>query len=172
MKRQMRHIVILIILLLTATSSFSCECVCTGDCSFHKVIKTSKLVALVKVISYDNYLSLEIMGHDGKMPQSMTVEIIKLYKGTETRKQIKIWGDNGALCRPYIANFVIGDYFLVAPHLIDKPRSTKESKTDYEFFSCTTDYLRLDMKTKIAHGQYIKGQDKISLDTFETTLKK
>lgn len=129
-------------------------------------------MVLVKVISYDNYLSEEIMGHGGKMPQSMTVEIIKLYKGAETRKQIKIWGDNGGLCRPYIAQFTIGDYYLIAPGLIDEPRTTKESKTDYEFFSCSTDYLRLDMKTKILHGQYMKGQDKITLDTFEKTMKK
>jgi hypothetical protein len=172
MDRQIKYITLLIAFLLTNIPSYSCDCDCIDDCSFHKVVKNSKLVALVKVISHDNYLSADIMGYNGKMPQSMTVEIIKLYRGTETRKRIKIWGDNGALCRPYIANFPIGDYFLIAPDLIEKPFSTNESKTDYEFFSCFTDYLRLDMKTKIAYGQYKKQQDRITLDIFEKTMKK
>jgi hypothetical protein len=171
MKRQMRHLIILIIFLLPTIPSYSCECECPGDCSFHKIVKNSELVALVKVVSYDNYLSDSIMGYSGKMPLSMTVEIIKLYKGTETRKQIKIWGDYGHLCRPYIADFAIGNYFLIAPHLIERPNSPNESKTDYEFSSCITDYLRLDIQNKIAHGQYKQHQDKISLDAFENTMK-
>lgn len=169
----MRHGIILTFLfLMTAIRSYSCDCECKDDCSFHKIAMNSKFVALVKVVSYDNYLLNEIMGYNGKMPHSMTVEIIKIYKGTETRKKIKIWGDNGALCRPYIANFGIGEYFLIAPDLIGKPNSTKESKTDYELFSCSTDYLKIDMKTKIAYGEYNKQKDKIELDIFEKTMKK
>lgn len=167
----MKHLFLLLLSLQTVTQSFSCDCYCIDDCSFHKIIKTSQLVALVKVISYDHYLSKEITGYGGKMPQSMTVEIVKLYKGTETRKRIKIWGDNGALCRPYIGDFNIGGYFLIAPNLIGNPRSTKESRTDYEFFSCATDYLMLDIKTKILYGQYKKEQGKIDLDIFEKSLK-
>ena len=169
----MRHQFILTILILVTTfRSFACDCDCVDDCSFHRIVKNAPLVALVKVISYDGYLTDEIMGHEGKMPLSMTVEIIKLYKGTETRQQIKIWGDNGILCRPYISKFKIGEYFLIAPDLIDTPRSTDEQLTDYEFFSCSSDYLKVDIKTKIAYGQYSKQQDKISLDAFEKTLNK
>jgi len=75
------------------------------------------------------------------------------------------------LCRPYIANFAIGDYFLIAPDLIQEPLSNNESKTDYELFSCSTDYLKVDIKTKVAYGQYTKKQDQITLDTFEKSMK-
>ena len=134
-------------------------------------MKNAKFVALVKVVSYDGYLTEEIMGHQGKMPRSMTVEIIKKYKGSETRKQIIIWGDDGKLCRPYISNFKIGEYFLIAPDLIENPQSTDEKLTDYEFFSCSTDYLKVDFTAKVAQGQYSKQQDKIYLDAFENTMK-
>lgn len=156
---------------MTSGRLFSCECECIDDCTFHKVVKNSNLVILVKVISYDNFLSTEITEHSGKMPYSMTVEIVKIYKGTLTQQKIKIWGDNGALCRPYIADFAIGDYFLISPNLIENTKSNFENNTDYEFFSCRTDYLKVDMKTKIANGQYTKLQDKITLGEFEKTLK-
>jgi hypothetical protein len=171
-ERQMKLRIIITFLLLTiATCLYSCECQCEDDCSFLKISKTSKFVALVKVISYDNYLPDEILGYKRKMPQSMTVEIIKKYKGSETRQKIKIWGDNGNLCRPYIANFAIDDYFLIAPDSINGKRIGIEESTDYDFFSCSTDFLKVDMKTKIAFGEYTKEQDKISLEEFEKTMK-
>ena len=33
---------------------------------------------------------------------------------------IRIWGDNGMLCRPYIAYFEIGKYYLIAPSKINE----------------------------------------------------
>ncbi|MBI3221181.1 MAG: hypothetical protein HYZ44_16855 [Bacteroidetes bacterium] len=165
------YLKIIIIFLVTSSRLLACDCECVSDCSFHKVIENSKLVALVKVISYDNYLGGKIIGHNGKMPNSMIVEIIKVYKGTLTKQKIKIWGDNGALCRPYIADFALGDYFLIAPNKIEEPRSNDESKTDYEFFSCSADYLEVDMKTKVAFGQYTKRQDRITLVEFERKMK-
>jgi len=44
---------------------------------------------LVKLISYYDYLDDE-----GKKPYSMTVEIIKKYKGSEGIDTIKVWRDN------------------------------------------------------------------------------
>jgi hypothetical protein len=111
------------------------------------------------------------MGYNGKMPQSMTVEIIKKHKGIVIRQKIKIWGNNEILCRPYILNFVIGDYFLIAPESIEETGSSYESTTDYNFFSCSTDYLNVDMKTKNALRKYTNYQDKISLDEFEKTMQ-
>ena len=65
----------------------------------------------------------------------MTVEIIKKYKGKETRKTIKIWGDNGAECRPYISNFKIGDALPpFAPNILGEYKLQGEKSTDYDFF--------------------------------------
>ena len=48
-------------------------------------------MALVKVIEYSDYLDEDISDYEGKMPLSMTVEIINKYIGSEKRKTIKIW---------------------------------------------------------------------------------
>lgn len=169
----MKHLTLIVTLLLFSTiSTYACDCECIDDCSFSVVSKNSDFVALVKVISYDDYLEDKIMGHEERKPYSMTVEIIKKYKGSETRETIKIWGDDGKECRPYIANFKIGDYYLIAPNLLGDNKLVNEGPTDYDFFSCSTDYLRVDMDKKIAHGEFSKDENEILLSDFENELKK
>ena len=122
-----------------------------------------EFVALVKVIEYSDFLEYEIDGYDNQMPYSMIVEVIQRYKGKEAKKRIKIWGDDGSLCRPYIANFEIGQYYIIAPSLI-KEDSEHGKANDYDFFSCFTDYLTVDIENRMAYGAYSKWRNKIPLD--------
>ncbi len=158
-------------MMLISFNSFACDCECDGDCSFSQISSGMEFVALVKVIEYSDYLDQEIIGYDKKTPFSMTVEIVKKYKGAESRKRIKIWGDDGAQCRPYIADFEVGKYYLIAPNRI-KENSQLGKKDDYDFFSCWTDYLNVDYDNGIAHGEYSKQKSKITLKEFESGIKK
>lgn len=158
-------------MMLISFNSFACDCECHGDCSFSQISSGMEFVALVKVIEYSDYLDQEIIGYDKKMPFSMTVEIIKKYKGTESRKRIRIWGDDGAQCRPYITEFEVGKYYLIAPTLI-KENSELGKKDDYDFFFCWTDYLIVDYNKGIAYGEYSKRKNKIALKEFESGIKK
>jgi len=162
--------IIFLIIILISFKTFACDCECVGDCSFKSVSSGSDFVALVKVIEYSDYLDYEIDGYDKKMPFSMTVEVIEKYIGSESRKKIKIWGDNGMLCRPYIANFEIGKYYLIAPSKINET-SDNGNKNDYDFFSCYSDYLVVDFNKKIAFGEYTKREKEISLQEFEREIK-
>ncbi|RED37666.1 hypothetical protein DFQ10_1262 [Winogradskyella eximia] len=158
-------------MMLISFNSFACDCECEGDCSFKGVANGMEFVALVKVIEYSDFLDYEIDGYGKKMPFSMTVEIVKKYKGTESRKRIKIWGDDGAQCRPYIADFEVGKYYLIAPNRIEE-NSELGKKDDFDFFSCWTDYLTVDYDNGIAYGEYSKRKDKITLKEFESGIKK
>ncbi|SFU66991.1 hypothetical protein SAMN05216480_11284 [Pustulibacterium marinum] len=167
----MKSLILVMTLILFSTFQvFACDCECTGDCSFSSISNNSEFVALIKVISYDDYLDDEIMGYEGKMPYSMTVEIIKKYKGKETRNTIKIWGDNGAKCRPYISNFKIGEHYLIAPNLLRVYKLKGEKSIDYDFFSCNTDYLKVDIEKQKAYGEYTKIKTEIELKEFEEKL--
>ena len=158
-------------MMLISFNTFACDCYCDGDCSFSQITNELEFVALVKVVEYSEYLDYEISGYDNKMPFSMTVEIIKKYKGSESRKKIKIWGDDGAQCRPYISEFEVGECYLIAPSpILDDTRLGK--KGDFDFFSCWTDYLIVDFDKGLAFGEYSKDKSEISLKIFESELKK
>lgn len=144
----------------------ACSCSRAWNDSFKLIAKKSEFVALVKILSFDEYLERGIIDYDEKMPFSMTVEVIQKYKGEEKRKKIKIWGDDGMLCRPYLSDFKINSYYLIAPNPLDNA-----SKTDYDFFSCRTDYLKVDMSTKKAYGKYSLIRHQIDISDFERKLK-
>jgi hypothetical protein len=158
--------------MMFSIQSFACSCECNWNCRFGAISDNKEFVALIKVVEYSDFLEDKIYGYDDKMPYSMTVEIIKKYKGSESRKRIKIWGDNGMLCRPYIANFEVGKYYLIAPSLIGYDSEEIEWKNDYDFFSCHTDYLEVDFDKKIAYGNYSWWRKEISLEKFERKLDK
>ena len=168
----MKKTFVFLLTLVISLKSFACSCECKGDCSFIKISKGSEFVALIKVIEYSDFLDEDIPDYEGKMPLSMTVEVINKYIGSENRKRIKIWGDNGMLCRPYIENFKIGEYYLIAPSRIETESEYSTGKiNDYDFFSCWTDYLNVDFEKKIAYGEYSKKEDKVTLKDFEKEIK-
>ncbi|WP_418510581.1 hypothetical protein [Corallibacter sp.] len=161
-----KSIYIVALLFLTTDSANSCECICPDDCSFSVVYNSRSFVALIKVVSYVDYLD------EGKTPYSMKVEIKKKYMGEKTKDTIKIWGDNGQECRPYISHFKIGDYYLIAPKQIGYHKLKNEEPKGYEFFSCSTDYLKVDIENEKAYGNYSRKKSKIKLSDFEEEMNK
>jgi len=157
--------IIFFLITLSSSNVEACSCSFAWNDSFSHTVKDSEFVALVKILSFDEYLDREIIGFEEKMPYSMTVEIIKNYKGFESKKTIKIFGDNGILCRPYLSEFKINEYYLIAPNSLNS-----ELNNEYDFFSCRTEYLKVDINTNIAHGKYSLTQNKIDITAFEKNL--
>jgi len=94
--------VVLAVALLVNLSfpSGAVACSCTWGGPFSKVALHKAVIILGEVLSYHK--------------NSMDVQVIEVIKGTEDRKTIRIWGDNGALCRPYVTHFPIGTTWLLA----------------------------------------------------------
>ena len=140
---------IFIFILMLSHKAFACDCESLG--AFLKVASETEFVALVKVTRYLTFKDI-----DGKRtPMSMEVEIIDIYKGKETRKTIIVWGDNGALCRPYLSRFNQGQYYVIAFY---------KCKTDDYFISNCGDYwLNADIKKQIAIGSVTENQSQITL---------
>lgn len=135
----MKKILVILIILYSIPligKVYACSCEWIGP--FFKVAKGTDLVVLVKIISYGSY--------SGNMPMSMDVEVIELIKGDETRRVIKIWGDTGILCRPYLSRFQSDSVWVLS---LFKSRSEgyfrhpNEKEGDYNISGCGEYYMKV-----------------------------
>jgi len=110
-------LVVLLAILGLPKSAFACSCMWAGP--FSKVAPGKELIVLGEVM--DHYKN------------SMEVQIIEVVKGTEERKTIRIWGDTGALCRPYVAHFPIATRWLLA--VFPLPEKTAETRPSWQGFA-------------------------------------
>ena len=139
----------------------ACDCDSQGE--FLKVAPQTGFVALVKVIKYSSYKEID----ERQVSMSMEVEVVDVYKGTESRKVITVWGDNGILCRPYLSQFDTGNYYVIAfskgtEHLIGRSR-TEEKSTDYSISICGEYWLKADIKKQVATGAVTEKETQIKL---------
>ncbi len=125
------------------------------------MVKHTPLVTLVKNNKYLTFKNI----YDIKTPMSMEIEIIEIYKGTEQRKAVKVWGDIGNLCRPYLSQFKEGQYYVIAFHKGNYAGGHPEEKnTDYSIFGCGAYWLNVDFKKNNATGDFD------SKDRIDTTI--
>ena len=78
--------------------ALACRCLWAGP--FTKVALATELVVLADVKSYERH--------------GMDVVVIEVLKGKEDRRTIRVWGDDGALCRPYVSTFPRGSRWILA----------------------------------------------------------
>lgn len=88
----------LLVTVLAPGVALACSCMWSGP--FTKVALGTELVVLGEVRSYYRH--------------SMDVAIIEVLKGGEDRREIRVWGDSGALCRPYVTAFPRGTRWIFA----------------------------------------------------------
>jgi hypothetical protein len=85
--------------------ALACRCVWGGP--FSKVALRTDLIVLAEVRSYHRH--------------SMDVAVIEVLKGADKRPAIRIWGDSGSLCRPYVTAFPRGTRWIFALQRLPEP---------------------------------------------------
>ena len=118
MKNMLRALTLLITLLAPGVA-LACTCVWGGP--FTKVALGTELIVLVEVQSYYRH--------------AMDVQVIEVLKGAKTPPAMRIWGDTGALCRPYVTAFPRGTRWIFA---------LKPSTEGYAISVCGDYWLRVD----------------------------
>lgn len=154
--------------ILFSGNTIACSCNYQG--SFLKLAPFTNFIALVKVKKLLNYKTLS---NGEQIPLSMQVKVVEIYKGTEKRKTITVWGDNGNQCRPYLNRFSKDGYYIIA--FISAGRVEGELKTDYAINNCGCYWLSVMKKEKSVTGD-IESENQtnsiMSLATLKTKLKK
>jgi hypothetical protein len=130
----------------------ACSCDWIGP--FFTVAKGTHLVVLAKIKNYGSF--------SGNMPMSMEVEVIELIKGDDTRKIIKVWGDTGILCRPYLSRFQSDSIWVLS---LFKSRSEgysrhpEEKEGDYNISGCGEYYMKVKNDTVIGLIENVNYND-------------
>ncbi|TKG87408.1 hypothetical protein EYV94_28305 [Puteibacter caeruleilacunae] len=125
----MRKPLLFITLIATLNISKVHACSCGYLGGFIYAQQVSDLVVYGEVIEYDSFFKYD----DNEEPLSMKFLIIKKFRGLEQRDTISVLGDDGAECRPYIAEFPPGSRWLLALQ--------RTSNSDYEISICGEFYL-------------------------------
>jgi hypothetical protein len=85
----------------------ACECVWAGP--FLSVQSDAPILIRAKVLSYHGN------GKYSKLPLAMDVELHEVLRGDVPEgTSLRIWGDDGHLCRPYVTRFPIGSEWILA----------------------------------------------------------
>jgi hypothetical protein len=166
---KLQSIILTILFLSINRTLLPCDCDFQGG--FLKVAPTTDLVALVKVRKYLTFKNI----YNAQTPMSMEVEIIDIYKGKESRKTIIIWGDNGILCRPYLSQFDIEKYYVIALYNDDCTKGyvpKEEKETDYFVSICGEFWLSANLVKQIATSSDRDNKTPISLSDIKTKLLK
>lgn len=152
----MKHLFILLFLLPAFSSqSFACDCDYEGG--FLTVAPNADLIVVVKVTKYLTFKDI----YNEKTPMSMEVEITEVIQGEEKRKTIIIWGDNGALCRPYLNIFKEGNSYVMALN----------GTNDYNISNCGRYWLHVNPTDKTVSGDIAEKTTTLTLAELRKRLQ-
>jgi len=100
----------------------------------------------------------------------MSIKIVQILEGSESRDTITVWGDNGMLCRHYSGNFSINDTIVFALHNCDLNGNLlggigHEKIDHYQISNCGVYYL--DYNNGHVFGSIDNAVNSLSLIDFQ-----
>jgi hypothetical protein len=111
-------------------NAYACSCAWAGP--FLKVARNAKHIVLGRVVEHTN--------RSGSIFRAMEFDVIETLSGKLDKSHIKVWGDSGMLCRPYIALFPIGTTWILA---LDSPNKGMGDEDGYSISGCGTYWLEV-----------------------------
>ena len=95
-------------LFVVCTTSAVFACTCINSRPFFDITSNVDLIVIGKPISYGEVSSFS------NEPLSVDVEIQRVLKGNVALEKVRVFGDNGALCRPYVTKFPLNTTWVFA----------------------------------------------------------
>ena len=164
----MRKILLTLVGILAWTSAHTCDCDYTGN--FLEISKDVDAIFIIRVDGYDDDFLAWLFRRN---PRAATFEIVKTLKGVADEEEIKVFGDNGMLCRPYIGTFKEDQYYVVALYKCNGMLDG-ESEDDFSISACGEYWLDYNPTSKTVTGLITPGNNKpstLKLAAFEKLLK-
>jgi hypothetical protein len=125
----------------TTSAARACSCIDGG--AFLKVAPGADLLIQARVIKHTGFR--QFPGDPKPVATTMKLEITKVYRGTERRKQITVLGDRGWDCLEYVSRFPVGSAWFFALHRAPGHRIDERGQDQhrYAISTCGTYAVRL-----------------------------
>ncbi len=155
----MRFIIIVLITFLLSFTAYGCSC--GGPETFCETLDFQPI----------EYITVKAVMLDA-VDHGMDVKIISLYNGELPMDTIRVWGDNGILCRVYTDRFEIKDTIIMKLYTIneifDEFNGIGEKVGDYELSICGLHYLWV--RDNKVLGKITAQTQEMELDQFEELM--
>ncbi len=111
-------------------------------------------------VSEDYVIVGTVKSYDSKKT-SMNIRVDDVIKGDIKEINIRVWGDNGYLCRPYVTEFIINKQYVFS---IYTPKETFDNagKEKYAISICGTNWLEKEGST--VRGNIFNEKENHSLE--------
>jgi len=134
----------------------ACSCLWAGP--FLKVAPKCELVIRGRVSGY--------YGEERNIRLAMDVEVLEVLRGKTQENELRIWGDDGMLCRPYVTRFPVGTEWILG---LNGPGSKPGCTPDYAISICGQYWLQIKDGRVIGNIDNEKDQSssqELSIDEF------
>jgi hypothetical protein len=137
MRRRTRVGILSGFLTVLASTALPCSCPplapgATHAAPFLDVAPGSDLVVVAEVLRYSGKRHTS-----ARIPEAMDVAVRQVFKGAERRSTLRLRGDTGVLCRPYVTKFAPGTVWVFALH------RAPEKRGEYALSACGEHWLRV-----------------------------
>ncbi len=95
----------------TTSAVFACSCIPPSK-SFLEILSRADFIIVGKVTNYHGVIPSQ------NIPLAADVEIQRVLKGNNTSEIVRVFGDTGALCRPYANKFPLNTNWVFALNLL------------------------------------------------------
>jgi hypothetical protein len=149
MRKELRNALLGAVVSIAALTSVpgaahACSCMWAGG--FLAVAPKAELIVRARVVEYH--------GRNRKVDLAMDIEVLEVLKGTSmpARATLRVWGDNGALCRPYVSAFARGTEWIFAIRPLAASREPEAARGgDFYIPGCGAYWLRVDADRARGH---------------------
>jgi len=127
---------------------YASACSCSDGGPFLEVARGAPLIVRGVVVTHADH--------------GLDFEVREIYKGRETRRTVRVWGDNGLMCRRYASALPDNTEWVLAlyPAVSGNEVPYKQEKaTDYQIISCGEFAVRVDdgfVATRDASGSPLR----------------
>jgi hypothetical protein len=114
-----------------------------------------------------------VLGHHGKRgtePLAMDLQVLETLRGESPGSPLRVWGDDGMLCRPYVSRFPVGTEWVLG---LDGPGSKSGMSPGHAISVCGRYWLEVRGDTLLGNLDRPDSMDAVqsmSLDRFRARL--